>query len=47
VIIVAPWGRFLSIRPDLVEASKTEAEGGTGLAERFWEWNEEQIKPYI
>jgi retinol dehydrogenase-12 len=37
----------MSIRPDLLEASKTEAEGGTGLAKRFWEWHEEQIRPYL
>lgn len=37
----------MKIRPDLLEASKTEEEGGTSLAKRFWEWNEEQIKPYL
>jgi hypothetical protein len=45
--LVVPWGRFMKIRKDLLEASKTKAEGGTGLAEKFWEWNEEQIKAYL
>jgi hypothetical protein len=45
--LVVPWGRILPIRKDLVAATKTEAEGGTGGAHKFWEWNEEQVKPYL
>jgi retinol dehydrogenase-12 len=45
--IVVPWGRFMDIRKDLIEASKTKAEGGSGVAEAFWEWSEEQVKPYL
>jgi retinol dehydrogenase-12 len=37
----------VDIRADLLAASKTKDEGGTGLAEEFWVWNEEQIKPYL
>ncbi|SPO05240.1 related to Oxidoreductase, short-chain dehydrogenase [Cephalotrichum gorgonifer] len=44
---VVPWGRFMDIRRDLVEATKAEAEGGTGVGKRFWEWTEAQIKPYL
>ncbi|KAI1214562.1 putative short-chain dehydrogenase [Annulohypoxylon truncatum] len=44
---VVPFGRILPIRKDLVEATKTEAEGGNGTAEKFWDWCDEQIKPYI
>lgn len=44
---VVPWGRFMNIRKDLVSASKTEEEGGTGIAKRFWDWNEEQIRPFM
>ncbi|KAL7892325.1 short-chain dehydrogenase [Trichoderma sp. SZMC 28014] len=43
---IQPWGRFGTQRPDLVQGSKSKAEGGTGIAERFWEWSEEQVKPY-
>lgn len=41
-----PWGRFGVQRPDLVQGSKPISEGGTGMAERFWNWSLEQIKPY-
>jgi retinol dehydrogenase-12 len=37
----------MKIRPDLLEASKDVDEGGTGIAKKFWEWTEEQIKPYL
>lgn len=43
---IQPWGRFGTQRPDLVQGSKSKAEGGTGIAEKFWEWSEEQVKPY-
>lgn len=44
---VVPWGRFMSIRGDLVLASKSVTEGGTGIARAFWEWSEEQIRSYL
>jgi len=45
---VIPWGRFVKmIRKDITAATKTEAEGGTGIAQKFWEWNEEQVKSYL
>ncbi|PNP42054.1 hypothetical protein THARTR1_11201 [Trichoderma harzianum] len=44
---IQPWGRFSSQRPDLVEGSKSEDEGGTGIAERFWDWSEEQVNPFM
>jgi len=45
---IQPWGRLgVPLRKDLVAASKTEAEGGTGIAAKFWEWSEEQVKPYL
>ena len=46
MVAVVPWGRFMTIRKDLAEASKSKAEGGTGGAQKLWEWNEEQIKLY-
>jgi retinol dehydrogenase-12 len=45
-LAVIPWGRFQPIRKDIFEASKPTSEGGTGLAEKFWEWSEEQTKQY-
>lgn len=45
---VIPWGRFApALRQDLVASLKTKAEGGTGIAAEFWEWSEEQVKPYV
>lgn len=44
---VVPWGRFRGIRKELLAGSKPESEGGTGTAEAFWNWTEEQIQPYL
>ncbi|KAH6896049.1 hypothetical protein B0T10DRAFT_558210 [Thelonectria olida] len=44
---VAPFGRFLPIRADVLKGSLSETEGGTGTAEKFWAWSEEQTKPYV
>ncbi|KAI1144376.1 short-chain dehydrogenase [Hypoxylon sp. FL0543] len=44
---IIPWGRFSDIRADVLQGSKPQAEGGTGIAEKFWEWTEEQVKPYM
>jgi hypothetical protein len=30
----------------MLAASKMEGEGGSGIAHKFWEWNEEQVKSY-
>lgn len=43
---VIPWGRFLPIRQDLQKATKSEAEGGNGHAEKFWAWTEQQVAPF-
>jgi hypothetical protein len=45
--IVIPWGRIAPIRKDYEQSAKTIAEGGTGVGERFWQWSEEQVKPYL
>ncbi|KAI0135788.1 short-chain dehydrogenase [Daldinia grandis] len=44
---VIPWGRIRPVRKDLVEATKTEEEGGNGTAKKFWEWTDEQVNKYI
>lgn len=44
---VIPWGRWHSKpRQDIVDALKTEEEGGTGQAAEFWEWCEAQTREY-
>jgi retinol dehydrogenase-12 len=47
ITAVIPFGRFAPLRPDLVKATKPEEEGGNGNAQKFWEWNEEQVKSYL
>ncbi len=47
MLLVVPFGRFMDIRKDLLEASNTEAEGGSGVALKFWEWNEDQVKGFL
>ena len=47
ITVVIPFGRFAPLRPDLVKATKPEEEGGNGNAQKFWEWNEEQVKSYL
>lgn len=45
---IVPWGRFgHPLRKDLLVAQKTEEEGGSGHAAKFWEWSEEQVKPFL
>ena len=45
---IIPWGRLQqsSPRKDIVEAMKDPKDGGSSVAERFWEWCEEQSRQY-
>ncbi|KAI1298196.1 hypothetical protein F5Y03DRAFT_398198 [Xylaria venustula] len=44
---VVPWGRLYPIRKDLLDATKSETEGGNGHAREFWDWSEEQVKEFM
>ncbi|KAJ3462252.1 hypothetical protein MRS44_010805 [Fusarium solani] len=44
---VIPFGRIGKIKSSLQDGTKDESEGGTGTAQKFWEWQEEQVKPYL
>jgi len=45
--LVIPWGRLHPApRADLLEALKSEKDGGTGRAAEFREWCEEQVKEF-
>ncbi|KAF3056310.1 hypothetical protein GL218_06515 [Daldinia childiae] len=44
---VIPWGRVRLVRKDLIEATKTEEEGGNDTAKKFWDWTDEQVNKYI
>ncbi|KAH6660925.1 hypothetical protein BKA67DRAFT_549594 [Truncatella angustata] len=41
---IAPWGRFWNAPKDMVNASKPKVLGGTGAAEQFWDWTDEQTE---
>jgi len=43
---VAPWGRILDPRSDVVNGMKRTSQGGSGVAEKFWEWCDEETKQY-
>nr|A0A0C6DRT7.1 RecName: Full=Short-chain dehydrogenase/reductase bet4; AltName: Full=Betaenone biosynthesis cluster protein 4 [Neocamarosporium betae]BAQ25463.1 short-chain dehydrogenase [Neocamarosporium betae] len=44
---IVPWGRLYPIRSDLLDATKSAAEGGNGHASAFWDWCEEQVKAFL
>jgi retinol dehydrogenase-12 len=44
--LVAPWGRLWKISKEMVDASKTKAEGGSDIARQFWDWTKAQVEPY-
>lgn len=44
---VAPFGRLLPYPKPMVDAGKPVEGGGSGVARRFWDWSETQIRPYI
>lgn len=44
---VIPWGRVGDLRSDMVKAQKTVAEGGTGEAQKFWDWCEKECKAHM
>ncbi|KAL7945215.1 hypothetical protein V8C42DRAFT_324913 [Trichoderma barbatum] len=44
---VIPWGRIQDVRADLLNASKTTEEGGSGKAQEFWELCVEKTKDYM
>jgi hypothetical protein len=45
-ILVVPLEE-LGIFENVLAVTKIEAEGGSGIGLKFWEWNEKQIKEHI
>ncbi|OTA98395.1 hypothetical protein M426DRAFT_258959 [Hypoxylon sp. CI-4A] len=43
---IVPYGRFGALRKDIEAATRTEEQGGSGVALAFWEWSEKQVLPY-
>ena len=47
-LIVFPWGRLVKFpRQDIIQGFSSEANGGTGNAQKFWDWCEVQIQSYL
>ena len=47
MLIVEPWGKLVLARKDIELGSKTKEEGGTGMAQQFWNWSEDQVAQYL
>ncbi|KAK8154497.1 hypothetical protein BKA80DRAFT_209874 [Phyllosticta citrichinensis] len=45
--LVIPWGRLHAPRSQLLAAIKCEKDGGLGVAERFWDWCDQQVKAHL
>jgi hypothetical protein len=45
--LVIPFGRISPLRQDLAESGLLQEDGGSGKAQQFWEWSEEQVKNYL
>ncbi|KAI6085582.1 retinol dehydrogenase 12 [Hypoxylon rubiginosum] len=43
---IIPYGRFGHLRKDIEAACKLEQNGGTGNAQKFWEWSENEVQPF-
>jgi retinol dehydrogenase 12 len=45
---VWPWGRIVTdgLRPDLLAAVKNREQGGSGTAEKFWDWCYKETQGY-
>ncbi|GFP52851.1 short-chain dehydrogenase/reductase [Trichoderma asperellum] len=44
---VIPWGRIAKIREDIENGSRSIQEGGTGMAEKWYDWCFERIEPFM
>jgi retinol dehydrogenase-12 len=44
---IGPWGRILNTRKDVVASMKRRSEGGTGVAEKFWDWCDLETEKYL
>lgn len=44
---VIPFGRVGTVKKSLQDAANNDSEGGQGTARKFWEWQEDQVRPYL
>jgi retinol dehydrogenase-12 len=43
---IVPWGRVVVLEREIADAMKRKEEGGTGVAERFYKWCDDETKKY-
>jgi retinol dehydrogenase 12 len=43
---IIPWGRIAVPKKEITDAMKSKEEGGTGVAERFYNWCDGETKKY-
>lgn len=43
---VAPWGRIMTQRADIVAGMKSEEDGGSGVAAKFWDYCDKETSQY-
>jgi hypothetical protein len=41
------WGRAADLPEDIIKGMKSEAEGGTGAAKKFFEYCDREIKDFL
>jgi len=41
------WGRKASLPKDIEDGLKSKSEGGTGAAEKFFEYCDREVKPFL
>jgi hypothetical protein len=46
-VAAIPWGRLAKIREDIDNGSRSVQEGGTGMAEKWYDWCLERVEPYM
>ena len=44
---IVPWGRFGAVPSHIAKGLKSKSEGGTGAAERFWEYCLVETRQYM
>ncbi|PVH75389.1 NAD(P)-binding protein [Cadophora sp. DSE1049] len=44
---IEPFGKIGEPRADVGKSLKLEAEGGSGIAARFWDWTEKEVASYV
>ncbi|KAL7935630.1 NAD(P)-binding protein [Trichoderma chlorosporum] len=44
---IIPWGRFGQLRSDLERGALPVSEGGTGMAQKWTAWCDEQVRQYL